>query len=224
MSQDEHPLVPEGHEARREFEEAEGIHPDTPPPIGFPEGDGEPMVWLAHPAEDLRRNHGMVVLSRGEQLQAFEIAKWTEEKPIDRLFSIAGYAPPKGPPALHGMVDVDVQSLVPVMGFKVPASMLGGIASRIQEAMTGQTGGFSSLSLGQLGFHQAHTAFMAAWQASGRPPVHVRQPQWVDVGAGTGAPLPLAHALEKHLGHGASLGYWEGQRLFDDEPVEGEAS
>jgi hypothetical protein len=222
MSQNDHELVPEGHESRREFEEAEGVFPESPPPIDFPEGEGDPMVWLAHPAEDLRRHHGVVVLARGETLEAFEIALWAEEKPIDRLFAIAGYAPSRPPATSHGRVDLEQQALVPVMGFCVPDAMLGAITARMEEAMTGRTGGFAALVLGQLGFHQAHTAFMAAWEAAGRPAIHVRRPQWVSVGAGTGAPMPLALSLQKHLGHGASLGYWEGRPLFDDEPLEGE--
>ncbi|MBM4359247.1 MAG: hypothetical protein FJ096_14185 [Deltaproteobacteria bacterium] len=222
MPENAHHLVPEDHESRREFEEAEGIFPETPSPIGFPEGDGEPMVWLAHPAEDRRRHHGVVVLARGDELAAFEIAMWAEEKPIDRLFAIAGYAPSRPPATTHGRVDLEAQALVPVMGFRVPAARLGAVTARMEEAMAGRTGGFAALVLGQLGFHQAHTAFLAAWEAADRPPVEVRQPQWVTLGAGSGAPMPLALALQKHLGHGASLGYWEGRPLFDDEPTEGE--
>lgn len=223
MSSNDHDRVAEGHESRREFEQAEGIEAETPPPVAFPEGDGEPMVWLAHPAEDRRRHHGVIVVARGEALEAFEIALWEEEKPIDRLFAIAGYAPVRPPAAAHARVDLERQALVPVMGFHVPTSSLADVTTRLEEALTGRSGGFAALSLGQLGFHQAHTAFLSAWEAAGRPAIHVRQPQWVAVGAGTGAPMPLALSLEKHLGHGASLGYWEGRPLFDDEPEEGEA-
>ncbi|MBM4373759.1 MAG: hypothetical protein FJ095_01650 [Deltaproteobacteria bacterium] len=221
MSQNDHELAPEAHESRREFEEAEGIFPETPPPVGFPEGDGDAMVWLAHPAEDLRRHHGVVVLARGDELEAYEIAMWAEEKPVDRLFALAGYAPKRPPATTHGRVDLEQQALVPVMGFRVPPSQLAAITAQMEAAMAGKGGGFASLVLGQLGFHQAHTAFMAAWEAAACPPILVRQPQWVSVGAGAGAPMPLALSLQKHLGHGASLGYWEGRALFDVEPDEG---
>jgi hypothetical protein len=145
---------------------------------------------------------------------------WAEEKPSDRLFSIAGYGPRKAPATTHGRVDIDQQTLVPVMGFRVPEAKLAVAAARIEQAMAGQSGGFAALALGQLGFHQAHTAFMAAWEAADCPPILVRQPQWVTVGAGAGAPMPLALSLQKHLGHGASLGYWEGRDLFELERAE----
>jgi hypothetical protein len=186
--------------------------------VSFPDGEAEPMVWLAQPAEDLRRNHGMVVLARGKNAVAYEMGGWQDEKPIDRLFALAGYTPPKPVSTAPQPVNVDEQAFAPIMGFKAPSGTLGSITMRLAQAMKGEMGGFSSLSLGQLGFHQAHTAFMAAWEVAGKPPIHKKQPQWVDLGASVGgAPLPVADALEKHIGHGSSLEYWDGQKLFDDE-------
>jgi hypothetical protein len=226
MSDDDYPLVPDGFEARAPLERAgiEGHADDAdedPVGVGFPGGDAPPSVWLAQPAEDLRRGHHVVVLARGGSLQAYEIDGWKEEKPIARLLSLAGHAPAKPLGTAPRLVNVDEQMLVPVMGFSVPQGKLGAVTLKLAQAMRGELGGFSALGLGQLGFHQAHTAFQAAWEAAGKPPMQVRRPQWVDPGASSGVPLPLAQALEAHVGHGASLGYWEGRPLFEDEP-EGE--
>lgn len=219
MAQDDHDDVPEAQESRLEFEEAEGIFAETPPPVRFPEGDEDAMVWLAHPAEDLRRHHGVIVLARGEELEAFEIAMWAEEKPVERLLAIAGIGAQKPAATTHGRLDLEEQALVPVMGFRVTAAKVDAVVRRIEDTMSGRLGGFSALSLGQLGFHQAHTAFRAAWDAADCPPILVRQPQWVNAGAGSGAPAPLSLSLQRHLGHGASLGYWEGRDLFELEPT-----
>lgn len=226
---DDYPLVPPGYFDRLPFEKMHlagtaDVTGDEEPAVSFPDGDESPMVWLAQPAEDLRRNHGMVVLARGKSAIAYEIGGWQEEKPIDRLFSLAGYAPPKPVSTSPQPVNVDEQAFAPIMGFKAPPGTLGSITMRLSQAMKGELGGFSSLSLGQLGFHQAHTAFMAAWEASGKPPLHTKQPQWVDLGAGSGVPLPVTEALDKHIGHGASLEYWDGQPLFDDESGGNEGS
>jgi hypothetical protein len=228
MSDVEYPLLPDGYWERRETEALhvdEAAEPEEEfPPVAFPDGAGQATVWLAHPAEDLRRNHGMVVLARGDTATAYELGGWKEEKPIARLMALAGYAPSKPLGTGPRVVEVAAQAFVPIMGFRVPNAMLGAITMRVDQAMRGELGGFSSLSLGQLGFHQAHTAFMAAWQAAGSPEMHVRKPQWVDLGAGTGVPLPLAGALEKHVGHGSSLAYWEGQQLIEDESDDLEGS
>jgi hypothetical protein len=222
MSDDEYPLVPPGFAERYELELA-GIAGsadaafEEASEVGFPDGDGSPAVWLAQPAEDLRRSHHMVALARGEQAQAFEIEGWREEKPTNRLFAIAGYAAAGAVGTKPKRVDMATQSLVPTMGFTVPNGKLGAVTMKLEQAMRGELGGFSSLSHGQLGFHQAHAAFMAAWEAAGQPPIHVRQPQWVDPGASSGVPRPLSAALEQHTGHGASLGYWQDRDLFESD-------
>jgi hypothetical protein len=217
---EEHPLVMDGHAERRPFEE-EGIagsaDATADDAVEATAADQAAAVWLAQPAEDLRRAHALVIVARGNTTEAYELEGWREERPIARLLAIAGYGPKPGGSTQARTIDLAEQPVVPVQGFKVPAGRVGAVVQRLRQAMRGELGGLSSLAHGQLGFHQAHTAFRAAWEAAGRPPMQLQPPPWIEPGAGSGAPLPLNRALESDPAHVASRGYWDGADLGADD-------
>lgn len=197
-----------------EAAEAQAAAPPGGGPVRFPAGEGAARVRLMQAAEDLRRMHTAIALTRGGKTRMFEVDGWRPDRPVARLLAAGGF---RSAPAL-GLAARQVEPEEPyveLMSFDVPEGAAAAVEGRIMDALAGRSGGFSQVVAGLTGFHRIPAAFALAWHAAGCPPVRVRHPEWVEAAPEAGRPGPIRHALEANTTHSSSSLYW-GDITFDD--------
>jgi hypothetical protein len=174
--------------------------PSSEEPFPFQYDDRETQVWLVRDADDYRAMHDMIAVEVGGERTVFDVTGWQEERPIQRILALAGFA---GSADGGGDLTIVLKEtpIVPLRGFVVKdPSKVGDVQMMVRLALTGRLGGFHPVVHGQAGFHRAVMAFEYVWNAAGCPPIRIKHPEAVDGdGADELAPRGIADAAEKNV-------------------------
>ena len=173
--------------------------PSSEEPFEFQHDDRETRVWLVRDADDYRAMHDMIAVEVGDERTIFDITGWQEERPIQRILSLAGFTGSGGGGDLT--IAPKETPVVPLRGFVVKdPSKVGDVQMMVRLALTGRLGGFHPVVHGQAGFHRAVMAFEYVWNAAGCPPIRIKHPEAVDgEGAAESAPMGISAAAEKNV-------------------------
>lgn len=155
---------------------------------------GGGQCWLVNEAEPCRSMHELILIERGDRASLLESASGGPVGPVQHLLSCAGFTGGGASKARVNELEVDAVTFEKVMGFDVEADALGMVDVAARRALTGALGGFAPVAHGQSGFHRSEYAFLAAWNAAGKPPVIVLQPRFSSGGDGRGVPSSILSA------------------------------
>lgn len=162
-------------------------------------------VWECRPADTYYAAHNLIVIEdhAGEpgsgasplildpELPGADRQAWESTSAVAVLLAVAGF----GEKHYSRMRVVerapDELTLFKVRGFWAPRADRDAIAAAVRRAMTGDTGGWWPLVLDAVGFNACPSAFEAAWEAAGKPPVLLPQPR-LDLPDGKGSSIDLA--------------------------------
>ena len=176
------------------------ITPSSEEPLTFQHDDRETQVWLVRDADDYRAMHDMIAVEVSGERTIFDVTGWREERPIQRILALAGFAGSE-----EGGGDLTIAPkdtpVVPLRGFVVKdPSKVGDVQMMVRLSLTGRLGGFHPVIHGQAGFHRAVMAFEYVWNAAGCPPILIKHPEVVDGEAASElAPRGIAAAAAKNL-------------------------
>ncbi len=172
--------------------------PSSEEPLTFQHDDRETQVWLVRDADDYRAMHDMIAVDVGGERTIFDVTGWQEERPIQRVLALAGFAGSESSGELT--IAPGETPVVPLRGFVVDPSKLGDVQMMVRLALTGRLGGFHPVVHGQAGFHRAVMAFEYVWAAAGCPPILIMHPEAVDgESASESAPASISAAAEKNV-------------------------
>jgi hypothetical protein len=155
-------------------------------------------VWYCTESDPFRALHDVFEVKHGDRRQLYECRGWggRPESAVKAALGAAGFVggSPRevGVRALSDEVDV-----IRHFGFHVDPGEIGAVEEALREGLMGNLGGWTSVLMGQAGFHRSVYAFAHTWAQAGKPPILLAHPPSERSRArGVGGPAALVGAHE----------------------------